>query len=136
MREKVILTSIAVLGLVILSGCASEAEEPPAPRTYQFSDITNGGSLEYFSVTRAEGISDEFGDRLTLFFDISNTNGIVISPVATISFEDGSELVCTDDDSRRHPSLVESTTDWEFPCDGFFPDDVQGALVTVEDDYH
>jgi len=135
MRKKVLLTAILLVGVAGLAGCAAE-EAPPEVRSFQFDTIQNGESLEYFTISGAEGVSDQFGDRLTLFFDISNVNHIKVSPVATITFADGSELVCTEDDPRRKPSLEETTTDWDFPCDGTFPDDVSGATIAVEDDYH
>ena len=135
MRTKGILTALAVVGVAALSGCAAD-EAPPETRTMPFREIENGASLEYFTISRAKGVSDEFGDRLTLFFDISNANHIKVSPVATITFADGTELVCTEDDVRRKPSLEKTTTDWDFPCDGSFPDDVEGATIGVEDDYH
>lgn len=135
MHTRTLPTIALVLALSALTGCAAEEVEPPT-RTVTFNQIENGPDLEYFTVTRAEGVSDQFGDRLTLFFNISNANQTKFSPVATITFTDGSTLTCTEDDLRRIPALLDSTTDWEFPCDGTFPESVKGASILVTDDYN
>jgi hypothetical protein len=121
--------------LTLLAGCAA-AEPEPQTRRVEFAEVRDATGSEFYTVTDAVGVSDQFGSRVVLFFDITNANQIKINPRATVRFADGGTMTCQEEDLRRLPSLVESTTDWDIPCDGAFPEVVEGATVEVVDTYH
>jgi hypothetical protein len=119
-----------------LTAC-STSPEPPKPQGFTFDTVIDQTGTGFYTVgTTARGVSDQFGDRLTLDININHANSITFSPVATIIYTNGTTLICEETDPRRHPSLVETTTTAEIPCDGSFPDDVDGASVTVIDNYN
>ena len=76
------------------------------------------------------------GTELELTFTILKSNGIKFNPVSTITFPDGSVITCEADDLRRIPSLVDSSTSWDFACDGSFPEDSDRARLVVVDTYN
>lgn len=135
MRKGLAPLLLAIVGLCV-AGCAAAEEPEPVAKTFEFGTVFDNTDTGWYSVTGAHGVSDQFGSRLTLDFAISNSNNTIFSPVSTIEYADGTVVVCQADDLRRLPSLVDSTTDWEFACDGPFADDANGATVTVVDSYN
>ena len=99
-----------------------------------FTDIDDRTNSLFYSVSSATGISKIGSPYLELVFSITNANGIKINPKATITYADGSTQTCQETDQRRYPSLVRTTTTWEFPCQGSFGDP-SGATVAVVDEY-
>ena len=124
----------AVVAIGSLAGCAAE-EEPITTRHIQFPEFDDQTHSDYYSVTAVDVTSDYISDRATLTFSISNANHTKFSPVIGFSLSDGSEIICTAGDPRRVPSLEETTTDWDFECDGRFPEDTSGTTVLVTDEY-
>jgi filamentous hemagglutinin family protein len=130
----------ALLAMLVLAGCGGESKSStdpsPSTREVTFTEIDDQtDSDDYKIASSAQGSVDSFGAELTLGFIISNANGIIVNPKATIKYADGSTQTCQETDLRRLPSLAKSTTSWDFPCEASFGDPA-GAVVTVTDEYH
>ncbi|MHA7617414.1 hypothetical protein ACX12M_02735 [Cellulosimicrobium cellulans] len=131
----------ATLGAVVVAlavGACSEPEPEPSPVEVAYSDVSDETATDdgYDVNPTAVGFVDILGDwQLTLGFTITNPNGTKFDPVATVHGPDGDDVVCRVDDLRRLPSVKETTTDWDLPCDGPLPTDPEGVTITVRDDY-
>jgi hypothetical protein len=131
------MKTIATLALVALalSGCSGGPTASPTPSSQQvvFTEIDDQTNSDFYQIaSTAQGTLDQFGAELTLGFVISNANGIKIKPKATIRYADGS---IQETDLRRLPSLVKTTTSWDFPCGPTFLGGPAGAVVRVVDEY-
>ena len=131
-----IAVPVLVLALAV-TGCSTSApSDESTPRSLSFTDINDWTGSDYYTVgSPIEGVSDTFGDRLMVPLLITHYNQTIINPEATVTFDDGTTFTCQEEDLRRLPSLVESTTDTELPCDGLFPEDATGGHIIVTDEY-
>lgn len=137
MRHRLVLVLTAVVSLGVAGCASSNTPTEDAVRSFSFTDVSDWTSSDYFTIgTPIAGISDQFGDRLTVPLVISHFNQIIINPKATVTFADGTKVTCQEEDLRRLPSLVESRTDVDLPCDGTFPDDADDAHIVIVDEYH
>lgn len=133
--RALVLAAAITLGVTGCSSSNTPAED--AVRSFSFTDVSDWTSSDYFTIgTPIAGTSDQLGDRLTVPLFISNFNQIIINPKATVTFTDGTKVTCQEEDLRRLPSLIESQTDVDLPCDGAFPDDADDAHIVIVDDYH
>lgn len=128
------------LGAVVVAlavGACSEPEPEPSPVVVTYSGVSDETGSEWFTVNpTAVGGTNILGDwELTLGFTILHANGTAFDPVATVHTTDGDDVVCRVDDLRRIPTVKETTTDWDLPCDGPLPTDPEGVTITVRDDY-
>jgi len=131
MSKKLMLVSATMAVLALLTACAG-SDPVPKSRTVNFVDVTDATSHEFYTVnSTATGLSDEFGNTLTIGLVISNFNQTNIYPTATISFPDGSTVVCIESDPRLSAALVPTTTEVKLPCGDPFPQSVEGAFVVV-----
>jgi hypothetical protein len=133
--------ALLACSMLALSGCSLELREAsssltPSNRHVMFTKIDDQTNSDYYKIASiAQGTVDRFGAELTLGFIISNANGIRINPKATIKYADGSTQECQETDLRRLPSLMKTTTSWDFPCGSTFFGDTAGAVVAVVDEY-
>jgi hypothetical protein len=118
--------------------CSSEPGVDPLAVTnsVDITDISDNTGTGWYTVTGARLSSTSLGTTLRLRFDVIHPNGTAFSPVSTVTFADGTRVVCEADDPRRVPSLQASTTEWDFACDASsFPEASAGARLVVVDDY-
>lgn len=131
MSKKLMMVSATMAVLVLLTACAG-SDPVPKSRTVTFTNVTDSTSHEFYTLnSTATGLSDDFGNTLTIGLVISNYNQANVYPTATISFPDGSTVVCVEDDPRRSVALVQTTTEAKLPCDDTFPQSIKGAHVVV-----
>ncbi|WP_157580166.1 MULTISPECIES: hypothetical protein [unclassified Plantibacter] len=134
-RRTVMLLAVAASMSIALAGCAAEEVDPLAvTNSATITDITDNTATGYYTVDTARLTTTAVGTELTLDFTISNANSIKFSPVSTITFTDGTVLVCEADGPREVPSLVASTDSWDFACDAddFPADSAEAALVVID----
>lgn len=140
MRIRNCIAALLTMGTLslALSGCAEKVDPLEVQQSLTITDIRDETNSEYYTVRgTATGVEDGIGARITLGFDVTNSNQIKFSPVSTIHFADGSTVVCEAGDPRRVPSLVDSLDTWNFECTpGAFPEDTDGAYLVVVDEYH
>ena len=136
-RGTWLLAAAATTALSVTSCASSSTSANNATRTFTFTDVSDWTSSDYFTIgTPVTGTSDKFGDRLTAPLVISNYNQIIVNPKATVTFDDGTKITCQEEDLRRLPSLIETQTDVDLPCDGVFPEDADDAHIVIVDEYH
>lgn len=124
--------AIAVVGLVV-SGCADKKVDPLAvTNRLDITDITDRAGAGNYTVNSATLTTTALGTELRLGFTILNDNGTKFWPVSVVTFGDGSVVRCEVDDPRRAPSLVRTTTEWDFACDAAeFPASSTARLVVT-----
>lgn len=136
-RRTLVVLALAAGTSIALVGCAAEKVDPLAvTNSATITNITDNTATGYYTVDAAHLTTTAVGTELTLDFTVSNANGIKFSPVSTITFTDGTVLVCEADGPRHVPSLAASTDSWDFACDADeFPEDSGEAVLLVVDAY-
>lgn len=132
-RNYLVAGFTAVVVAFAIAGCSPVTNTGEQDsKTYMFTNVSDHTRRAFYTVgSTATAVTDSFGTTLTLTFNISNANQTIANPKAVISFQHGRSVTCQETDLRRLPSLNQTPTTWDLPCNRDFPKDTSTAQVTV-----
>lgn len=141
MRLPLALTTLAAAALVV-SGCSQDDPKPPVEspeRSVKITKIVDRTRSDYYtvdtSVPASARVRTLYGGTfpdLTFYLQVSNVNQIVVEPVGTVTYADGSTITCEETDLRRHPSLIRPFLEVTLPCPATLRTDEPGALTVTD----